>query len=135
MTPEAFIFMNRPAVLKKILLVDDDDDFREMIEALLRESGFLVFSAADGKHALEIFSKQPEGEIDLILTDYNMPEMDGITLCRKIRGLNSKVHFVLWSGFHESILKKECRASGNTFVCNKNDILKDFTSFIKNLLR
>ncbi len=67
----------------KILVVDDDPTIREIISELLKDEGYLVETAENGKEALEKFSTfQP----DIVLTDYLMPEMDGITLCKILKG-------------------------------------------------
>lgn len=66
---------------RKILLVDDEKGIVTMVKNYLESSGYLVYSAFNGKEALEKVSCQP----DLILLDINMPEMDGLTVCERIR--------------------------------------------------
>lgn len=67
---------------RKILIVEDEDRMREIILDYFRASGFEVFEAADGKEALEVFE---EISIDLIILDIMMPELDGWSVCRRIR--------------------------------------------------
>jgi len=66
----------------KVLIVDDDTTIRDFIKELLQGEGYLVETAETGKEALE---KIPLFNPDIVLTDYLMPEMDGITLCRAIK--------------------------------------------------
>lgn len=66
---------------KKILLVDDEKGIVAMMKNYFEISGYQVYSAYDGKEALEKISCQP----DIILLDINMPEMDGISVCQRIR--------------------------------------------------
>ncbi len=69
-------------MLKKILLVDDDEMLRKMANILLTKQGFIVIDAVDGPNALEqLKTIRP----DLILLDVMMPEMDGFSVCRQIR--------------------------------------------------
>lgn len=65
----------------KILLVDDEKGIVTMMKNYFEMSGYQVYSACDGKEALEKGACQP----DIILLDINMPEMDGISVCRRIR--------------------------------------------------
>ncbi|MCP4598001.1 response regulator [Neptuniibacter sp.] len=67
-----------------ILVVDDSASLRGMVTFTLKEQGYDVVEAADGKQAL---LKAKTGKFDLILTDVNMPGMDGITLCSELRKL------------------------------------------------
>jgi len=66
-----------------ILIVDDSKFFRTQIAELLYVQQYRVITAKSGPEALKIILKHPE--IKLVITDYNMPEMDGCQLCRNIR--------------------------------------------------
>ncbi len=66
-----------------ILVVDDDEQQRLLLQMLLEREGYQVFRAADGKDALEIFEVNPE--IRLVITDLEMPRMNGFELVRAIR--------------------------------------------------
>ncbi|MCR6546400.1 response regulator transcription factor [Dehalobacterium formicoaceticum] len=65
----------------KVLLVDDEKGIVTMMKNYFEMSGYQVYSAYDGKEALEKIICQP----DIILLDINMPEMDGISVCQRIR--------------------------------------------------
>lgn len=67
-----------------ILAVDDSASMRQMVRYTLESAGYEVVQAADGVEALD-YAKGTG--VDLVLTDVNMPNMDGITLCRELRGL------------------------------------------------
>ena len=69
-----------------ILAVDDSASMRQMVTATLKSGGYEVVQAADGVEALEF--ARGKG-VDLVLTDVNMPRMDGITLVRELRLLPS----------------------------------------------
>ncbi|HCB10151.1 MAG TPA: response regulator, partial [Alteromonas sp.] len=71
---------------KKILIVDDSMSIRQMVEVTLRGAGYNVDSAEDGQAALD---KCQTTRYDFVLTDQNMPRMDGITLIKSLRGMMS----------------------------------------------
>lgn len=66
----------------KILLVDDEKDILEFLSYNLKKEGFIVFTANNGIRGLEL---SQEHKPDLIILDVMMPEMDGVTVCQKIR--------------------------------------------------
>jgi two-component system chemotaxis response regulator CheY len=67
-----------------ILAVDDSASMRQMVSFTLKGAGFTVVDAVDGVDAL---SKAKTGKFDLVLTDVNMPNMDGISLIKELRTL------------------------------------------------
>jgi two-component system chemotaxis response regulator CheY len=71
---------------KTILTVDDSTTMRQMIAFTLTQAGFKVLEAADGVDALDVARGQAA---DLVITDVNMPRMDGITLVRELRQLGT----------------------------------------------
>jgi len=72
--------------MHSILAVDDSASMRQMVAFTLKGAGYNVIEAADGQEALD----KAKGEtVDLVLTDQNMPRMDGITLVQNLRGLSS----------------------------------------------
>ncbi|MBV0913670.1 response regulator transcription factor [Anianabacter salinae] len=85
--------------LKKILLVDDDDDLREALsEQLVDTDDFDVFEAADGHDAME---KIKAGHFDLVILDVGLPDTDGRELCRKMRKQGVKCPLIMLTG-HDS---------------------------------
>lgn len=67
---------------ERLLLVDDEDNLRSMLEAALRHHGFDVVSVANGRDALE---RASEDGPDLIVLDVMLPDLDGFEVCRRIR--------------------------------------------------
>ena len=67
---------------KRILVVDDDDNIVNLERTILEQKGFEVTTASGGAEALQILAERP---FDLVLLDVMMPEVDGFTVCRKIK--------------------------------------------------
>lgn len=65
-----------------VLTVDDSRTMRDMVSYTLKEAGYNVVEAEDGVQALAVLGIQ---SVDIIITDLNMPNMDGITLIQKLR--------------------------------------------------
>lgn len=78
-----------------ILVIDDEHAIRDMLRAALRRGGCEVRTAADGAEALAVLH---EWSCDLIITDVNMPRMDGIALLQRLRAQGDATPAVIVSG-------------------------------------
>ena len=67
---------------KRVLTVDDSRTMREMVAMTLHNAGFHVIQADDGVNALKVLE---DNEVDIIITDLNMPNMDGLQLVKALR--------------------------------------------------
>jgi two-component system chemotaxis response regulator CheY len=109
----------------KVLLVDDQTSVRQMTRMTLEELGFKnIHEAENGVQAMETASLQP---LDLIISDYNMPEMDGLGLLRAVRGhpVVRKVPFILLTGRGDKeLVVKAAQAGVNNYL------VKPFTAAI-----
>ncbi|PPC92393.1 MAG: response regulator [Methylotenera sp.] len=96
---------------KTILAVDDSDSLRKMVVFSLEQAGYQVVQAVDGQDGLE---KAKEKTVDLVLTDHNMPVMDGLTLIRKLRELGSYqfVPILMLTTESSAEMKLEGKAAG-----------------------
>jgi two-component system chemotaxis response regulator CheY len=99
--------------MKTIMTIDDSASVRTMVKFTLSELGFEIVEAVDGEDAMK---KLEETQIDLLITDVNMPGLDGISLIRKVRE-NSSYRFVpiivLTTEYH-SDKKQEGKEAGAT---------------------
>ncbi len=68
---------------KKVLIIDDDADYRALMSEVLQMEGWRVLTAPDGEVGLEMVSKERP---DVVLCDLLMPRSNGFLVCRKIRG-------------------------------------------------
>ncbi len=99
--------------MSQVLIVDDSHSIRELLTSLLRKAGFDVTSADDGKAGLKTAKKSA---FDLIITDVNMPEMDGIELLKNLRKLpeySFKPILILTTEFSQE-MKQKGRDAGAT---------------------
>ena len=89
--------MTRERETKTILLVDDETDIRSVYAELLGDLGCRVISEADGPAALACV-KQGAG-IDLVITDYMMPDMNGLKFIKSLRAMRPSVPVIMITGF------------------------------------
>jgi EAL domain-containing protein (putative c-di-GMP-specific phosphodiesterase class I) len=78
-----------------VLVADDDNAIRRLMAKLLRDAGHEVLLACDGAEALRVYG---DGRVDLIVSDISMPNMDGVTLLRRVREHNEDIPFILLAG-------------------------------------
>ncbi|MFO6423151.1 response regulator [Motilimonas sp. KMU-193] len=98
---------------KNVLIVDDSASIRQMVEATLKSASYQVTLAKDGQEAFDLCKTN---NFDFVLTDQNMPRMDGLTLIKSLRGLASyrtKPIVVLTTEASEE-MKAKGRAAGAT---------------------
>jgi DNA-binding response OmpR family regulator len=79
-----------------ILCVDDESDLLEIRRLFLEKAGYRVVGAATGKEGVRLFSA---ARIDLVVLDYWMADMNGLDVAKELKGINSKVPIVMFSGY------------------------------------
>ncbi|MCP4804468.1 MAG: response regulator transcription factor [Proteobacteria bacterium] len=114
-----------------ILIVDDDDNLREVVRYALDRAGFRVREANDGKKAIQQFGDRPP---DLIVLDVLMPEMDGIEVCREIRKA-SQVPIVFLSSRDEEVDRVLGLELGGDDYMTKPFSPRELVSRVKAVLR
>lgn len=98
---------------KSILTVDDSTSIRQMVVVTLKGAGYTIVEAVDGQDGLD---KAKAGTFNLILTDQNMPKMDGITLIKSLRALPQyrSVPILMLTTESGDAMKAQGRAAGAT---------------------
>ncbi|NLE02378.1 MAG: sigma-54-dependent Fis family transcriptional regulator [Fibrobacter sp.] len=81
---------------KRILVVDDNELFRDSIVETLRRQGHLIGAASNGLEAIEIFSASP---FDLVISDMKMPGMSGIDLLERIKKIDAEIPFLIITAY------------------------------------
>jgi CheY-like chemotaxis protein len=82
----------------RILLVDDNDNLRNLLQRTLEGAGFSVLSASDGAEALRL-CQQHGGAIDLTVSDIVMPQLNGLQMMEQIRAARPNLKFLFITGF------------------------------------
>ncbi|MCA9873351.1 MAG: response regulator [Anaerolineales bacterium] len=106
---------------RSILVVDDEDVTREILQILLEMEGFTVFAAADGLEALE---KVAECRPDLIILDLMMPRLDGLGVCKQLRAQpeTADLAIILLSGnSQDRAVTAGLRAGANAYLMKPID--------------
>lgn len=109
-----------PAVRGRVLLVDDSKLSADLLAAILTEAGFAVESAS-GATGLELALST--FQIDLAISDVNMPGLDCARVCRRVREVAPRARVVLISGLSEESLARECeRARADGYVARERGL-------------
>lgn len=121
---------------KNIMLVDDDRVMLELVAHILEEivSG-KIFSFSSSTNALSFFKRIDREPVDLIISDWFMPEMDGMAFLRAIRMVDKKKPFLMLTGNASKELVLSAKQAGTTDFIIKpfNDV--DLAEKVKMLLR
>ena len=115
----------------RILLVDDEQSIQTLLSYPLRRDGYEVVQATDGHQALERFAEQP---FDLVVLDLMLPKLDGLEVCRRLRG-RSSVPIIMLTARSEEIDKVVGLELGADDYITKPFSLREFSSRIKAALR
>jgi two-component system chemotaxis response regulator CheY len=98
---------------KLIMTADDSASIRQMVTFTLKQNGYDVLEAVDGKDALAKLSAQ---KVDMLITDLNMPNLDGLGLIREVRAgtINKFVPIIMLTTESQDAKKMEGKAAGAT---------------------
>lgn len=114
-----------------ILYVEDEDDVRDFTSKLLTSLLKKVYVASNGEEGLEVY-KENKDNIDLIISDINMPKMDGLTMCEKIKEINIDIPLVITSAHNDtSFLKRAIEVGVSTYALKPIDLYQLIESISK----
>lgn len=82
--------------MDNILIVDDDQDVREVLSDVVKNMGKYPITASDGREGLKRFQEHP---VDLVITDLKMPEMDGAVLLKEIKRIDKDAVVIVLTGY------------------------------------
>ena len=112
-----------------ILLVEDEEDLLALHTSVLQEKGFVVHALNNPREALELYKLQQD-KIELLVTNYNLPERTGLDLIADIRKINPKIPVILATGDMEPEIRKNLDQFGNSQFLSKPFDSEKLTSFI-----
>ncbi|GEM_PF-2840455 len=118
---------------KTILLIDDEEEVRQMGKLLLEENGYKVILAASGEEGVEIFREKKE-QIDLILLDLIMPGRDGLEIFKDLREIDPHTPIVLVTGYMMDKKVRELLAQGAKGFLSKPYKLQEILLIIEEAL-
>jgi CheY-like chemotaxis protein len=100
---------------ERILVIDDDEAARGLLQAVLEHLGYRVLLAGSGLEALDLFARQSE-EVDLVILDLTMPVMSGAKVFPQLRAMRPGVPIVVSSGYDKSEAVHRCGSSTDGFL-------------------
>lgn len=114
----------------KVLIVDDSPSFRAYVKAILLTQKLQVIEVGSGEAALQAMEQQPD--ISVVITDYDIPDMDGISLCMKLRANNSstKLAIIGVTGSKDGFVGVRFFKAGADDIMRKPFLIEEFTSRI-----
>lgn len=114
-----------------VLYVEDENDVREFTSKLLGSLLKKVYVAQNGLEGLELY-KENQNDIDLIISDINMPKMNGLDMCEQIRKINNEMPLVITSAHNDTnFLRKAIEVGVNTYAMKPIDLYQLIESIIK----
>jgi DNA-binding response OmpR family regulator len=116
----------------RILLVDDEQPIQTLLSFPLQRDGYEVVQASDGREALARFGEQ---QFDLVVLDLMLPRMDGLEVCKRLRGQGSTVPIIMLTAKSEEIDKVLGLELGADDYITKPFSMREFRSRVKAALR
>ncbi len=116
----------------KVLVVDDESDFRQLMAFWLESKGYLILSAADGETGIKLAK---ENNPDIIFMDLRMPNMDGAETISRIRQFNKEVPIIIISAYTDDPKAIAAMSYGVSGIFYKGTDFKESLSLLEAALR
>ena len=117
--------------MAKLLVIDDEEGIRNLLDILLRRKGYDVVLADRGRKGLELLRRERP---DVVVLDLKMPEMDGVTVLREIRSLDPKQPVIILTGAATPGMEQQVRDLGVTEFVEKEFSLHRLGDALKRVL-
>ena len=118
--------------MSQVILAEDETQLRGLIAAMLTAKGVTVSQAADGAEALQLVKADPAAA--LLLSDIVMPNMDGPTLVRHVKGLKPQMPVIFMSGYAEEAFRRNDEKAEDLHFLPKPFGLKQRAAKVKEVL-
>jgi len=103
----------------KVLIVEDQDEVRDMLRSMMVEIGVgHISGASDGRDALAIY-KENSHHLDLVVCDWNMPNMNGLEFLQNLREINTDIPFLMLTGRADFDSVVQAKSNGVTAYISK----------------
>ena len=117
--------------MAKILVIDDEQSIRDLLNTLLRRKGYDVVLAESGRKGLELFRRERP---DVVVLDLKMPGMDGLTVLQQVRSLDLRQPVIVLTGAGTAEAEQQVRALEVTEYVEKEFSLHHLGDSLKRLL-
>jgi CheY-like chemotaxis protein len=117
-----------------VLLIDDEPDVLDMMQAALARLGYAVTAHADALEALEVFKKSPN-RFDVVITDQTMPGTTGLALAQKFLSIRENQPIILVTGYSEAVTQETARKAGIKSLIMKPATRNEIGQAIRNLMK
>jgi DNA-binding NtrC family response regulator len=117
--------------MSKVLVIDDEAGIRSLLDTLLSRKGYEVVLASSGQKGLELFRRERP---DVVVLDLKMPEMDGLTVLKELRRIDSQRPVVVLTGAATPEMEQQVSALGVTEFVEKEFSLHRLGDALKRLL-
>ena len=117
--------------MTKVLIVDDDEFMLNVLATQLHESGYLIFTTADGPHGIELFKKERP---DLVLLDVGLPSISGLEVLKQIKKIDDEAKVIMITGYPSSLMKEEAMNNGAFAFYEKPGVVQILSQITQNAL-
>lgn len=118
---------------EKILVIDDEELLTSILARMLTSMGYHVTKVNSSRQALEVY-RDSHVDVDLVITDWAMPEITGDRLAEKMKQINPAVKVILASAFDEEIDKEHLKSCGIQYILKKPIAMKELAVAVRNTL-
>lgn len=118
-----------------VLIVDDSRAMRMIVRRTLRQAGFNVDNVVEAENGKDALSKLRDFKPDLILSDWNMPELDGLGLLRTLRNHRIYIPFGFVTAQGSAEMREKARNAGATFLISKPFTPETFADVLGPLIK
>jgi DNA-binding NtrC family response regulator len=117
--------------MSKVLVIDDEEGIRSLLDTLLSRKGYEVVLASSGQKGLELFRRERP---DVVVLDLKMPQMDGLTVLKELRRMDLQRPVVVLTGAATPEMEQQVYALGVTEFIEKEFSLHRLGDALKRLL-
>lgn len=113
--------------MKRLLIVEDDPNTLSGLLELLSDEGYKVYGVTHGNEALKVAAKRP---FDMVLSDYSLPDINGLQVCRELKRLQPGLMLFLTTAFYDFDIIDKAREYGISKIFTKPIIVDIFLKIL-----
>lgn len=125
--------MSHPGQAAQLFIIEDDLEMRSLLSEIFASEGYSVTSFADAAAALALLS-QADGKADVIITDLNMPKMNGMTFLENAKKIDSSVPVIMMTAFGSNGTEREAYRKGASAYFSKPFQLSEVIASVRNAI-